>query len=162
MRLEAILSTLIAITTIAAQSLDEVLSSYNDLSLFADRLEDLPDLLEDLRAASNITILAPNDGTMRALSNWTDSEVEAFFRYSILNSRMTWSGFDPFSWLIRTFLRGGAYTNLDSGQMVEVSSYDDAMKIWGGFSSYAIVTQQSSAVSRHSLEFSSVVEEIVL
>ncbi|GAB7366136.1 hypothetical protein MBLNU230_g7698t1 [Neophaeotheca triangularis] len=145
MRLEAILSTLIAITTIAAQSLDEVLSSYNDLSLFADRLEDLPDLLEDLRAASNITILAPNDGTMRALSNWTDSEVEAFFRYSILNSRMTWSGFDPFSWLIRTFLRGGAYTNLDSGQMVEVSSYDDAMKIWGGFSSYAIVTQQSSA-----------------
>jgi uncharacterized surface protein with fasciclin (FAS1) repeats len=130
----------------AAQSLTEALSSQPSLSNLTTYLGLFPDLVSTLSAASNITLLAPNNDAFTAILSTGEVSIndtaliQALFSYHVLQG--THTNFTTIPEFIPTLLTQPAFTNVTGGQVVEAVRKHNTTYF------YSALRQKSTAVNK--------------
>ncbi|KAI3325228.1 FAS1 domain-containing protein [Xylariaceae sp. AK1471] len=113
------------------QSLSDALQSQNSsLSSLNSLLQQNPQFIQRLNNAQNVTILAPNNDAVNALTNNPDTGnlfsqpgyLEALLSYHVLNGTYYASNISNTSQFIPTLLTNQSFTNVTGGQRVEAVS----------------------------------------
>ncbi|KAH7347058.1 FAS1 domain-containing protein [Pyrenochaeta sp. MPI-SDFR-AT-0127] len=109
-------------------SLDQALSSANELSQFRSILSLSPQLLQALSGASNITILAPSNTAFSNVDNATlqsltsnQGLVTALLQYHVLNGTYPFNAVLNRTTFVPTLLTNPLFTNVTSGQVIEAN-----------------------------------------
>lgn len=111
----------------SAQSLTDALKGNADLSQLTALVAADPALLAALGAATNITILAPNNNALSALTNSSAGQafaarpgaIGALLTYHVLNGTYYSAGL-PEKAFVPSLLTNSSWTNVTGGQVVEV------------------------------------------
>ncbi|KAL2063947.1 hypothetical protein VTL71DRAFT_4441 [Oculimacula yallundae] len=133
----------------SAQSLTDVLAANNaSLSTLTSLLTSMPELVEALSQAQNITILAPSNDALASFLNSTagasaatdPGAVAALLTYHVLNGSYPASAFTNTSQFLPTLLSNATYSNVTGGQVVEARLRGETASIFTGLLSDSNVT----------------------
>ncbi|KAL1618358.1 hypothetical protein SLS54_007335 [Diplodia seriata] len=144
--LAALASTALAQTT---QDLNATLSGIPELSNLTTYLGLVPEVLNSLSGANNITILAPSNDAFNQLMNTSlgtaltqdPGLIQAVLTYHVLNGTYNSSQITEDTQFIPTLLTDPAYANVTGGQRVEVEEEDDNVVFYSGLLQNATVTR---------------------
>jgi uncharacterized surface protein with fasciclin (FAS1) repeats len=127
-------------------TLTDALASSPELSTLASTVQLFPDLVSQLSAASNITILAPNNdaftelfaaGTVQASDT---NLIQAVLSYHVLNGVYRSTDISETPSFVPTLLTDEAYTNVTGGQVVEALTADGSVFFISGLLENSTVT----------------------
>jgi uncharacterized surface protein with fasciclin (FAS1) repeats len=112
-----------------------------------------PDLVAALSSAQNITILAPNNAALGALTNSSagmalatnPSAVAALLTYHVLNATVTAADITNMTAFVPTLLSNATYANVTGGQVVGARTNGSAVGIYSGLLSESNVVQAVSS-----------------
>ena len=131
------------------QNLTATLAGNTDLTNLTTYFARFPKLLREVVGASNITILAPSNeafaalaGTPEglALASRSSTDVAALLGYHVLNGTYPASAITNTAAFVPSLLHGTKYTNVSTGQVVEVVKQGDSVEIYSGLLSNSTVT----------------------
>lgn len=113
----------------ASQSLLEVIAGQESLSALATVLEGFPELVETLGAATDITILAPNNEAL-AEADLSDLEnIPNVLSYHVVQGTFRSTDFSETPVFAATLLQDSSVTNVTGGQVVKIEVEDDDVEI---------------------------------
>jgi uncharacterized surface protein with fasciclin (FAS1) repeats len=129
-------------------SLAEALNSTSDLSQLAGVLGLVPELVQALSSANNITILAPSNAAFDAIGNETltalasdQDMIAAILQYHVLNGTIRSDQITNTSAFVPTLLTNPQYTNVTGGQVVQAVERDGNVTFFSGLLANSTVSQ---------------------
>lgn len=134
-------------------SLAEALNSTSDLSQLAGVLGLVPELVQALSSANNITILAPSNAAFDAIGNETltalasdQDMIAAILQYHVLNGTIRSDQITNTSAFVPTLLTNPQYTNVTGGQVVQAVERDGNVTFFSGLLANSTVSQAVRAI----------------
>lgn len=137
----------------AAQSLTEVLSKHESVSALNNLLSTQPALVSTLGSAKNITILAPNNEAITALTSDSANAaaiqkdsglVPAILSYHVINGTYRGDAFTKEAKFLPTLLTNATYAQVMGGQKVEGKAAGQTVEFKSGLQKMSKVTEAVS------------------
>ncbi|EHA46103.1 beta-Ig-H3/Fasciclin [Pyricularia oryzae 70-15] len=138
----------------AAQSLTEVLSKHESVSALNNLLSTQPALVSTLGSAKNITILAPNNEAITALTSDSANAaaiqkdsglVPAILSYHVINGTYRGDAFTKEAKFLPTLLTNATYAQVMGGQKVEGKAAGQTVEFKSGLQKMSKVTEANIA-----------------
>jgi len=136
----------LSVSAAYGKTLADVISSTNSLSDLNKLLKAYPAIERTLAGLSNVTVLAPNNGAISALTksgalmNATQAEVAALLNYHVLPGMYPASSIKKTPAFVHTML-GRPYSLVTGGQVVEVAKMGGNVEITSGLKEVSTVKQ---------------------
>jgi uncharacterized surface protein with fasciclin (FAS1) repeats len=162
MQFKHIVPATLAVVAVSAQSNDtssmnltSLIASNSNLTGLATLLNSYPDVASSLANATNVTLFAPNNDALNAVSSVLASQggnsgdfVQALLSYHVLSGMIYAANISSTPAFPHTTLNNTAYSNVTGGQVIEAVVNGDAVEIVSGLKSVANVTQAVSSIPR--------------
>ena len=132
-------------------NLTALLGSENSLSGLTNLLSMYPDLAQQVASAENVTLFAPNNAAIEALtqsgtfSSLTESDIGNILMYHIVPAVLYSSQVTSTPAFVNTDLTNSTYTNVTGGQVVGIAAVGNNVLIESGLKMEAQVVQAVSS-----------------
>jgi uncharacterized surface protein with fasciclin (FAS1) repeats len=138
-------------------NLTQLLGSQDSLSSLVGLLGQYPDIASSLASAKNVTLFAPNNAAIQALTrsglltSASDSDIQNILDYHVVPELVYSSAIGETPVFAPTLLKNSSYTNVTGGQVVEAQLSGGNVVLTSGLKMSSTVVKAVCVISKEPL-----------